>query len=111
MEPGSVSRHADAAAWRDVIAGQLCIEGEVTVGSCCLCGLRSLRPVGPGGCLVVGGAGLGASVEDPRQPSRHAAPGVLVPVLAGAGLVVVRAGPVPPGAGSPRPAVLGVGAG
>src|SRR5258708_39501129 len=93
MEPGSVSRHADAAAWRDVIAGQLCIEGEVTVGSCCLCGLRSLRPVGPGGCLVVGGAVLEASEAAPRQPSGGAAHGVHVLVLAGS--VLVAAGPGP----------------
>jgi hypothetical protein len=50
--------------------------------------LREVLPVGPGGCLVVGGAGLEASVQDADEPVRQPAERVVVLDPAGAELVV-----------------------
>ena len=49
-------------------------------------------PVGPGGCLVVEGAGFEASVQDADEPVGEAAEGVVVLDAAGAEVVVEGAG-------------------
>jgi hypothetical protein len=51
-------------------------------------GLVGFVPVCPGGCLVVGGAGLEAAVKDADEAVGEAAEGVVVLVSAGALLVV-----------------------
>ena len=54
--------------------------------------LRDLLPVRPGGCLVVEGAGLQASVQDADEPVRQPPQGVVVLDPAGAEVVVEGAG-------------------
>jgi len=54
--------------------------------------LREVLPVSPGRCLVVEGAGLQASVQDPDEPVRQPPQGVVVLDPAGAELVVEGAG-------------------
>ena len=54
--------------------------------------LREVLPVGPGGGLVVEGAGLEASVQDADKPVRQPAERVVVLDPAGAELVVEGAG-------------------
>ena len=54
--------------------------------------LREVLPVGPGGCLVVEGAGLQASVQDADEAVGEPAQGVVVLDAAGAELVVEGAG-------------------
>ena len=54
--------------------------------------LRGLFPVGPGGCLVVEGAGLEASVQDAGEPVGELAEGGVVLGAAGALSVVEGAG-------------------
>jgi len=54
--------------------------------------LREVLPVGPGGFLVVEGAGLQASVQDADEPVRQPAQRVVVLDAAGAELVVKGAG-------------------
>src|ERR1039458_6859085 len=54
--------------------------------------LRGLFPVRPGGCLVVEGAGLEASVEDADEPAGEFAQGGVVLGAAGALGVVEGAG-------------------
>jgi hypothetical protein len=49
-------------------------------------------PVGPGGCLIVEGAGFEASVQDADEPVGEAAEGVVVLDAAGAEVVVEGAG-------------------
>src|ERR1039457_3925738 len=60
--------------------------------SSCEVGLRDLFLVWPGGCLVVGGAGLKASVEDADEPVGELAEGGVVLGAAGAFGVVEGAG-------------------
>ena len=54
--------------------------------------VREVLPVGPGGCLVVEGAGFEASVQDADEPVGEAAEGVVVLDAAGAEVVVEGAG-------------------
>ena len=54
--------------------------------------LREVFPVRPGGCLVVEGAGLQASVQDADQPVGEPSQCVVVFDSAGAELVVEGAG-------------------
>src|SRR6266566_5789201 len=46
--------------------------------SSCEVGLREVFPLGPGGCLVVGGAGFEAAVEDADEPVGELAEGGVV---------------------------------
>src|SRR5215475_4986866 len=68
-------------------------------------GLREIFPVPPGGGLVVGGAGLEASVQDADEPVGESSECVVVLESAGAELVVVGAGA---GRGAQRGEGLGV---
>jgi hypothetical protein len=60
--------------------------------SSCDVGLRDLFPLGPGGCLVVGGAGFEEAVQDADEPVGELAQGGVVLGAAGTLGVVEGAG-------------------